>query len=211
VVGFAGRTDHLGAALARELDGADPNSSSGAVDEHRLTLADIQQVERAGGGFDRNSERGGAGEVQRGRNACVVLEYGEVRSAVLRGSEHRSADNDIRDLVAHFVNHTGNLEPGTARKLAAHHALPKLPVDRIDADSLDRQTDLVGSGMRLGRVDELEHLRSTEALVLNRSHRFTVAEHVHSAERAPGAATLRNAERPARFRSTPLRAGPCAC
>ncbi len=63
-----------------------------------------------------------------------MLEQSQISCAVaaLRRTEHLIADADIGDAVAELVDDAGHLEAGTARQIAAHHALPKLPVGWVD-------------------------------------------------------------------------------
>ncbi len=85
--------------------------------------------------------------------------------------EHPVPDRGVGHTVTKLVDHARQLAPGALWKVAAHPAAAHLPVDRVDADRVDLDPDLASRRVRIGHVDDLQHLRAPELAELNRSHR----------------------------------------
>ena len=176
MVRLGGGADDGGAEGDRQLDGDRTDSTGRAVDQDGLAALQAELAQYAAGRLTGDGERHGLlpGEPGRLRRDHADHSMLGVCTAA-RPADDLVTDRELGHTLAHLVDHTGDLGPRHGGEGGRHHRLepatPDLVVHRVHPGRPDRDPHLTLPCMRLLGLLDPEHLRTTELLEHNRSHR----------------------------------------
>ena len=172
--------DRLGAGALRELDEKRAHSAGRGADEDGLAGGRnlLRQIER-GEPLNHQGRRRFEGERVRQRNEDARVDDDVIRIAAGHGARRKErrgdahADRESADaILAQTLDGSGDLHARNGREFGRHRiaVLSQERLGEIDPRSANANERLSATGLRRGRLDDLQNLGSAEATELNLPH-----------------------------------------
>ncbi len=144
-------------------------------------------VEAARGRFERDGEAGGVNESERPRDRRPIgqqRQFGRSR-AIVGDTEYPVADRDICNAFSDLVDDARHVATRRLRqpRAEAQQAAAQLAIGRIDAGRVHDDPDLSGTGMRVGKIHDLEDLGTSEPAELRCFHELLLEDIIANAVR----------------------------
>lgn len=172
-----GRTDHLDAAVAGDLQHRGAHSPGRAAGEQRLSRPDTGLADEAQRGLHDGRVSRGLFERQLLGHAGPRRQHGELGVGVDSFAEHAVSDLDPFDSLADLVHHPRGVKAdprGQFGRMGPQHLpLADPPVDGVHTGSAHGDTYPPGTRMRILGIDEVQHVRAAE---LGKAHFFHAAD-----------------------------------
>ena len=174
MVGGTGGADHARAAGDGELNGGAADPACGAVDEQSDSTTDAELVQAARGRFERDGEAGGIDETEGQRDRRPIgqqRQFGR-SGAIVGDTEYPVADSDICNTLSDLIDDARHVATRRLRqpRAEAQQTAAQLAIGRIDAGRVHDDPDLSGTGMRVGKIHDLEDLGTSESAELRCFH-----------------------------------------
>ncbi len=186
VVELARRPDDRGSPSPGELHRQGAHSPGRAVDQHRLALAEPQEIHHAPGGLGRDGQGRRLLPRQRDRLDHQLVGPGQGLLGVGpggRATEHGVARLHADDVLAHRLDDARRLDAGNVRQfdgdVVGHGPAADLVIERIDAGAPHGDPDLPGAGDGQVGVDEAQDVGGAvgvEGDCLDGGHGITMIE-----------------------------------
>jgi hypothetical protein len=123
-------------------------------------------VQAARGRFECDGEGGSIDETEGYRDRCPMCQQRQFgrSSAIVGDTEYPVADSDICNAFSELVDYTSHVATRRLRqsRAKAQQATPQLRIGRADPCRMHDDSDLSGTGMRVGKIHDLEDLRTSE-------------------------------------------------